>query len=95
MSKITKSAKGESCTIRLPGICRHDNETVVACHLNGGGMGAKVSDIHIAYADYYCHSAVDGRIKTQYTKDELQLAHLRGVIRTQDLLLKKGLLKII
>lgn len=54
MSKITKSARGENCTVRLSGICNHNSDTVVFAHINGvrfgHGMGLKANDIHGAYA---------------------------------------------
>lgn len=96
MSKITESAKGETCTIRLPSVCNHNNETVVLAHINGvrfgHGTGKKVNDFHGAYACSSCHDAVDGRFKTHYTHDELKLAHLEGVIETQMRLKQKGLM---
>ena len=95
MSKITKSANGERCTIRIPAVCSGDTDTVVAAHLGGGGMGRKKADLHVAYACYECHSAVDGHIKTSYDKDLLELWHRQGVERTQDILLKKGLISIL
>ena len=50
VSKITKSARGQACTIRLEGCYGGpNNENVVFCHINGGGMGMKALDIHGAY----------------------------------------------
>ena len=92
MSKITKSAAGEACEIRLTGVCTRDPEKVVYCHLNGAGMGMKAMDIHGAYGCSSCHDAIDGRIQTEYTRDELKLAHLEAVIRTQIILTSKGLI---
>jgi len=92
--KITDSAKGEDCQVRLAGICNFDRETTVAAHLGGGGMGVKVDDIFIAYSCSSCHSAIDGQTRGACSREELKLAHLEGVIRTQRILLKKGLIKI-
>jgi hypothetical protein len=96
MSAITKSAKGENCTIRLPSVCNHNPETVVLAHLNGvrfgHGVGHKVNDQFAAYSCSCCHDAVDGRVKTSYSKTELKLAHLEGVIETQIKLKEKGLM---
>lgn len=96
MSKITASAIGESCTVRIPNVCNHDVNTVVAAHLSGvrfgHGFGRKVNDIHIAYCCSACHDALDGRTKANYTKNELKLMHLEAVIETQIKLIKKGLL---
>ena len=96
-SALTKSAKGQECQIRIPGVCNFDSETTVPAHLPGGGMGMKHSDIHIAYACSACHDAVDGRnhdVYDQYAIDELKLMHLEGMVRTQILMLKAGLIKI-
>jgi len=97
MSKITESARGENCTIRLPGYCNGNPETVVLAHLNGvrfgHGTGQKVADIHGAYACSDCHDVVDGRQRTNYSALELKEMHLAGVIETQIKLIAKGLLK--
>lgn len=96
MSKITQSAKGETCTVRLPSVCNHNPETVVLAHINGvrfgHGMGKKTTDIHGAYACSSCHDAIDGRIKTYMTDEYLKLSHLEGVIETQMRLIAKGLI---
>ncbi len=93
MSNITKSARGQACTIRLDG-CNGgpNNETVVLAHLNGGGMGAKCLDIHGAYACANCHDILDGRVQTDYSQEFLLLTHLLGMKRTQEILVSKGLL---
>jgi len=95
LSKVTKSAQGQNCTIRIHG-CNGNPETVVLAHINGvrfgHGVGRKVNDIHGAYACSYCHDAVDGRIRVGLSKDELKLAHLEGVIETQMILIDKGMI---
>jgi len=92
MSKIRQSAREEECTVRIIGICNHDPQTTVLAHLGGAGWGRKQNDIHGAYCCSSCHDAVDGRRKTEYDKDSLKLWHLEGVIRTQTILLEKGLI---
>lgn len=94
MSKITESAKGQHCTVRIPGICKDNTETTVFAHLNGGGMARKKSDLHGAFACFMCHSAIDGRIKTPYAPPLLELWHRQGVELTQDILLNEGLISI-
>ena len=97
MSKIRKSARGQQCQIRLVGICNHNPETVVLAHYRMAGtcgMGMKPSDIQAAYACSRCHDASDGRLKTEYTHEELQTAFADGVMRTQQILIKQGLLKV-
>lgn len=94
MSRITKSAKGEKCQVRIPGVCNYDPSTTVFAHLNGGGMGIKKSDLHGAYCCSACHDAIDGRSDHAIPHQTLALFHREGVERTQDILLEKGLIKI-
>jgi hypothetical protein len=93
MKKITDSARGQDCTIRLIGICRPgpDNETVVYCHnrISGiSGMGYK-SDAPVgAYGCAACHNYVDTH------KDETtQLAFAMGCFRTIEILWRRGILR--
>ncbi len=94
MSKIRKSARGEACQIRIPSVCNGNPETTVFCHLGGAGMALKSSDLHGAYGCSSCHSAVDGHIKTGFSRDELKLMFYDGLARTQTIMLNKGLIKI-
>lgn len=94
-SKIRRSAQGQDCTIRIPGVCNGNPETTVLCHLPGGGIGAKRSDIHGAYGCSACHDAVDGRRTVAgLWGEEIAQYHLEAVIRTQEILLRDGLIKI-
>ncbi len=93
-SKYTKSARGQDCTVRIPLVCNGNNETTVAAHISGGGMGAKASDIHIAYTCSSCHDAIDGRVITEYPRAILDLWHHQGVVRTQEIMMDKELLKL-
>ena len=95
--KITDSAKGEDCTIRIPGVCNHNPETTVAAHyrMNGmSGAGLKPHDTMIAYACSDCHAVVDGQKKTTADKEYLRNWHAEGVFKTQQILIEKGLIKI-
>lgn len=93
MSKLTKSARGEPCQIRLDG-CNAgvNNETVVLAHLNGAGLALKAYDVHGAYCCHSCHDILDGRKPSDYDKEWLELIHLRGVIKTQEKMIEKGLI---
>lgn len=92
-NKIRKSAQGEDCQIRLYGVCNFDPSTTVLAHLGGAGLAMKGYDIQGSYACYKCHMTVDGQLPSNYTQNELRLAHLEGMVRTQDLMIKKGLIK--
>lgn len=99
MSKITQYARGQKCTIRIPHVCNHNPDTTVFCHLSGvrfgHGIGNKVADIFGAFGCSSCHDLVDGRSSNiyKYTKQELKLMHLEGVIETQAILMREGLIK--
>jgi len=93
-TKITKSARGEECQIRLPGICNFNPETTVFCHFGGAGMGRKHYDIHGAYGCSSCHDAVDGRFKLGKALPchEVKLWFYDAMVRTQIMLMEKGLI---
>ena len=97
MSRITESARGEDCTVRLGGICNHNSETVVLAHLNGirfgHGTAQKVNDLFACYACSACHDAIDRRTHTNLDKSFVKLAHMEAVIETQMKLIEKGLIK--
>lgn len=98
MSKITKSARGEQCQVRLPFVCNGNPETVVLAHSNGSaagkGIGMKAPDYLGAYACSACHDVVDGRRRCELSRTEIKLAFAEGVFRTQRILEAKGLLRI-
>lgn len=105
--KITDSAKGEQCTLRIFGVCNFNPETTVFAHMNGGGMGYKHHDIHGCYACSKCHTWVDGgwskpfgigtgiqEQKKHKVKAQMEAELLRAMIETQNKLIQKGLIKL-
>ena len=93
-SKIRQSAKGEDCLVSVQGICNGNPETVVLAHINGGGMGRKNPDWQAAYACSACHEWLDGGYSRENTKFFRDLLHLEAVIRTQAVLIEKGLITV-
>jgi hypothetical protein len=94
-SKIRQSAKGEDCLVRAPGICNGNPETVVLAHINGGGIGRKNPDWQGAYACSACHEWLDGGYNNDCaTRWDRDLLHLEAVIRTQAVLIEKGLITV-
>jgi len=92
-TKITQSARGEECTLRIPGVCNRNPETTVFAHINGGGMGTKHHDIHGCYACSDCHDWIDSRIS--YGDDYIKAKELlRAMTETQTKLLQKGLITV-
>ena len=97
MSKIRRSAKGEDCTIRLPGICNFNPETTVLCHPNthraGKGKGLKAHDALGAYGCSACHAVVDG-VRCNMPRCDVELAFWHGHCETFIKLIQKGLVDI-
>jgi hypothetical protein len=98
MSKIRKSANGESCQVRIPGICRHDPAMTIWSHYRGSaggkGMGIKSLDLAGAYCCTACDACYDGQTKRPegLTKDDVDLMWLEGHIRSLVVLNERGLL---
>ncbi|EXI61510.1 hypothetical protein MHD_04440 [Mannheimia granulomatis] len=95
MSKVNlrKEARGRECQVRVVGVCNRRADTVVLAHyrMSGlNGIGQKPDDVFGAWACSACHDAVDDRIKTVHSRDELRLAHAEGVFRTQQILKSEG-----
>ena len=92
-TKITKSARGEDCTLLL-GSCS-GNETVVLCHIGKNrGMAIKCGDHFAVYACSNCHDVIDGRAHPMYGRAMVDDAKLIALERTQQKLIDKGLLVI-
>lgn len=96
---ITKSAIGEDCALRIPGICNFDNETTVFCHAPcvDKGVGIKGPDWWGAYGCSACHALLDNN--TGYEKmpqdaawQPIKVWWLGAIYETQKKLFAKGLL---
>lgn len=94
MSKLTKSARGRPCTVRIPGVCRMapENETTVLAHLNGAGMALKHDDQLAAFACFECHMVLDGHAKSRFTREDLDAMHWKGIKRTRRIWKAEGLI---
>ena len=94
MSKLRDAARGQECQVRCPGLCSFNAEQTVLAHFRMDcGVGMKPIDLIGAWACDPCHSAIDGRTKTAFTREQLRLMHLEGMVRTIAALHKRGLLK--
>jgi hypothetical protein len=91
--KILEHAKGQSCTLNLPG-CRYYTETTVFCHLNGiewgKGIGIKAHDVGF-FGCSSCHAKYDST--NDFDPDWLDLQVYRAVIKTVIILLNDGVIK--
>lgn len=97
-SKIRQSARGEQCTINLPGVCNFDADTVCWCHSNryehGKGMGLKAKDEHGAYGCSECHATYDRQKKRpdHLSLDNVEEAFTMAMVKSRQILKDKGLI---
>lgn len=99
MSRITESARGEACTLNLPGICNWDWETTVWAHSNwldgGKAKGKKLTRAdHIGcYACYACHMVLDGQARRPagMTSDFVMTRFAAAMKASEAILKRKGL----
>lgn len=95
MSKLTKEAKGRECQVRLP-CCNHNPETTVLAHYRLAGtcgVGVKPNDLQGAWACSSCHDEIDRRTRI-FENEFVRLAHAEGVMKTQNILIKDGKIKL-
>jgi len=90
--KIRNSARGEDCSMRLPGICNFNPESTSLCHINTvfKGTGMKSPDIFAFFGCSACHDAVDGRSNNPVDPQDI----LNAMVETQMKLFEKGLIKL-
>jgi hypothetical protein len=95
--KVLRSAKGQPCSARFPGICNGNPETTVWAHLNGGafgkGLGVKAHDVLGFHACFACHSYLDVGHGTRpiLTNDVLLECVLSAVCETYVRLITAGI----
>jgi hypothetical protein len=97
MSKLRKSARNRECQVRIPDVCNFNPETTILAHLNSGGMGQKAPDLFGAFCCSDCHAWLDGGYVWHPCEEPFiykDLCHHEGVIRTQEIWLREGLLII-
>ena len=105
MSKLRKSARGQTCTFRIPGVCNGDPETTVLCHAPHPekGMGHKGPDWWAAYGCSSCHDEMDGRTRVWFPPDMPEFPLLEtmqnalwceAIRETQTRMVKAGLIKV-
>lgn len=96
MKDLTKLAKGEECLIRVPTECNGNPDTTVACHvrlIDISGAGFKSPDLFIAFGCSGCHAVVDGQQKSTYSYEQRRLMLVEEMIRTQQLLISRKVVK--
>jgi len=94
--KIMDAARNEECTLQIVEVIYHDPETTVAAHLpdGSGGSNKLTGPLSLAFACGECHSIIDGRTKSKISREDKEFYMRRGMMRTINRLIAKGLVKI-
>lgn len=91
--KYRDSARGETCTLQIYGVCNHDPETTVLAHLKGNGMGLKCPDFLGVYACSDCHDAIDGRTRHDISLEDFWMYKCTALMRTLERAFARGLIQ--
>lgn len=93
---LRDDARGRECTLQIPGVCSHDPEQTVGCHLRlfgFGGMGMKPDDVFILDACSACHDVQEHRHK--WEEHGLDFEHiLRALMITLQNRRNAGLIEV-
>jgi hypothetical protein len=97
-SAIRDSARGETCTFMIAGVCNFGTETTVYCHGShpDKGTGYKshpASELWGAYGCYPCHLAADNRAHPMWQSLNFWQYWHDAIRETQRRLIAKGLLR--
>jgi hypothetical protein len=92
--KLRNSARGQDCQVRIPGICNFNPETTILAHVGKSGIGQKPNDYEATFCCSSCHDAIDYRVKTDFTRDELENMANDGMRRTWAIWVQSGLIKV-
>jgi len=94
--QVRDSARGESCTVQIAGVCNYDDQTTILAHLpdESNGMGKKADDISACYACSCCHDAIDKRITSIELETDREWYLRRAMVRTWRRLVEKGVVSI-
>lgn len=91
-----EGARGETCKLRIAGVCIGGTETTVAAHIRDRhtGRSIKASDTSIADACAACHRAFDGQGGKPLSKEDWLFYALRGLQETIENRIERGILKL-
>ena len=97
MSRITKSANGEDCQVRIIGVCKGDPAYTIWSHCRHGAAGKgksiKAIDVAGAYACTACDAAYDQLQGVPHmSRAEVDLDWFHGHMRSLVILTNKGLI---
>ena len=91
--KIRDSARGEECTLNIPGVCNYDTETTVLCHFSCqiGGSNRLNGELSSGFGCSDCHRQID---LYELSEADREFYMRRSMVRTLDRLVDKGIVII-
>lgn len=95
--KLLDSAKGQPCTLCVPGVCNRDPATTVSCHVHDEsfGMGVKADDQSTFHGCYACHVFWDtGAWIGVIPEAEMLRMIVRALLRTLRNRIERGFVRI-
>ncbi|WP_373078623.1 DUF1364 domain-containing protein [Zhongshania sp.] len=95
--KIRDAARGQPCTLNIPGVCSYDDETTVLCHFPDeyGGMGTKPSDLSAGFGCMDCHDELDRRTRRiELDSVDREFFMRRSQSRTLGMLVALGIVSV-
>lgn len=92
-AKLRASAKGQPCCFHIPGVCAHDPERTVLCHIRdeNKGVGNKADDWSGAFGCDKCHEAID---QHHLSREDEEFYMRRALQRTWAIWISLGLVII-
>lgn len=86
---LRKFARNQDCQIRIYQVCNYDPETTIWAHYRLGGvagMGQKPPDLCGAFACSSCHMVIDGQVKSDLTRVQIESHMLHGMVRSMKII---------
>ena len=96
MSKIRKAARMQDCQLQIFPYCEFLGDTTVLAHMPSpdSGIALKSPDWWASFACNTCHDIADGRRKVDLSTEEILNCKMRGIYRTQKILIELGLISV-
>lgn len=97
MTSLRAAARGQQCTIRLPGHCSWDSEKTMLCHLRlpgVAGVAFKPHDLLAVIGCHECHQVIDGHQRTDLPGAAVDRALLEALARTLLIWEREGLIEV-
>lgn len=94
---LLDSAKGEPCTLCIPGICNRDPATTVSCHVHDEtfGMSEKADDCSTFHGCSACHRYLDtGAWLGKMSEADMLKLILRAIQRTMRNRILRGFMAV-